>query len=361
MPNQRAIAAAAGVTQAAVSKALRGDRTISEHTRKRIEEVARKLGYRPNSYVSTLMSHIRAGRPLQDKGCIGFLVDAKSEKHWFGHAGGYAYRLQCQGARRRAEELGFATELFYLHDAAYGGKRIERILQARGICGLALMPSPASARGSEVALDWDRYALAAISYLWENLSVDRVSTHHRHNVEMAFRQVVDRGYERVGMCLPPEAVEGVDNSWRERFLLWRERTPPKHRIPLFVGKPGITPRERFFSWLKKWKPEVLVCLIGHEKEWLDELGLAVPEDLAMVCVNRRPGSAFSGVEENLERIGAAVVDAVASHIERNEFGPTPHPKLILIEGSWKEGRTLPAMRKAKTARRRNPSSRSPGR
>ena len=46
MPNQRAIAAKAGVTQAAVSKALRGDPSIAEETRKQIHAIAEAMGYR---------------------------------------------------------------------------------------------------------------------------------------------------------------------------------------------------------------------------------------------------------------------------------------------------------------------------
>lgn len=43
----RSVAAAAGVATSTVSKALNGDRDISEATRARVREVARALGYRP--------------------------------------------------------------------------------------------------------------------------------------------------------------------------------------------------------------------------------------------------------------------------------------------------------------------------
>lgn len=344
MPNQRAIAAEAGVTQAAVSKALRGDRSIPEETRQRIAEVARKLGYRPNAYVATLMAHIRSGRPLVDKGCIALLVDSSSEEHWLEHIGGYSYRLQYQGVLKRARALGFTTERFFLRggSAPRQPDRIDRILRARGINGLILMPTMQNALGqtSDFTLSWEHYAAATIAYTWSNVLIDRVSSHHRHNLDIAIGELHRRGYARVGMCLPPEAMSGVDYSWRERFLLWQDRLPPKHRIPLFVGKPEVTALGKFQKWLGKWKPDALVGLIGHEKDWLDELGLRSPDDIGYACINRPPGSHFSGVEENQEVIGAAVMDAVAAQIQRNEFGLPRHPKLILIEGTWVDGNTL---------------------
>src|SRR3546814_13551127 len=44
-PTSFDIAALAGVSQPTVSRALRGDRTVSEATRKRVEAIARQLNY----------------------------------------------------------------------------------------------------------------------------------------------------------------------------------------------------------------------------------------------------------------------------------------------------------------------------
>lgn len=50
------IAALAGVSQPTVSRALRGDRTVSEATRKRIEAIARQVGYKVDRAASSLRS-----------------------------------------------------------------------------------------------------------------------------------------------------------------------------------------------------------------------------------------------------------------------------------------------------------------
>ncbi len=343
MPNQRVIAAEAGVTQAAVSRALRGDRSIPLATRQRIQAIARRLGYRPNAYVSSLMAHIRSGRPLRDRGCVALLVDAASEKDWLGHLGGYAYALQYRGVAQRAAQLGFHTECFYLRaSGSRSAQHVDRVLRARGLTGVILMPSwnRDAKEPAPLSLSWDRYAVAAVAYSWTGIAVDRVSSHHRHNVDTAFARLAAMGYRRIGMVLPPEAVEGVDYSWRERHLLWQQRLSVRQRIPLFVGKPGLTPVGRFQSWLRRWKPDVIIGLVGHEKEWLDRLGLSVPGDIGLACLNRPPDSSLAGVEENLETVGAAAMDAVANRILHNEYGPPEHPRLVLIEGTWKDGGTV---------------------
>ena len=60
------VAAAAGVSLAAVSLALRRDRSIPEATRARIEAAAARLGYRPNPLVAALMADLRGRHPQRD-------------------------------------------------------------------------------------------------------------------------------------------------------------------------------------------------------------------------------------------------------------------------------------------------------
>ena len=53
-PNQRQIAQIVGVSQRAVSKALRGEPDVGERTRRRVLSVARALGYRPNRLIANI-------------------------------------------------------------------------------------------------------------------------------------------------------------------------------------------------------------------------------------------------------------------------------------------------------------------
>jgi len=337
MPNQRAIAKAAGVNQATVSLALRNSPLVSQKTRERIHRIAEDLGYQPNSYVSSLMAHIRSGRPPRNRGCIALLVAAP--EHSLDRIETYA--LQWKGMAERAAQLGFSTETLYVDpDAGMSLKRIDTILQAQGIRGL-IFTAPNLLKISPRPLSLAHYAMASMGFSWSEMPTHRVAASHWHNVQMAFRKLQANGYRRIGMCLPrANAAGGPARVWKSACLLLQDEMPVRNRIPMFVGRPGVVPITKFRTWLQKYKPDALVSLLGHEIVWLEKLGMTPPEDIAMVCLNRPIGSQFSGIEENHEVLGQAAIDLVATQIMSNSHGLPPHPKLILIEGTWVDGETM---------------------
>ena len=81
----KVIAAQAGVTQATVSMSLANHPRISTATKKRIQDLARKLGYQPNPYVATLMRVRRQGRELTDKPVLAFVGAFNSADGWRKH------------------------------------------------------------------------------------------------------------------------------------------------------------------------------------------------------------------------------------------------------------------------------------
>ena len=109
-PNQREIAAILGISQAAVSMALRGNRKVSAEIRQKVHETAARLGYHSNAYVNVLMSRIRSGKKISDKGVIAMLVDSPSREKWLLVE---TYRKFYDGVLRRGKELGF--EVVVLH------------------------------------------------------------------------------------------------------------------------------------------------------------------------------------------------------------------------------------------------------
>ncbi len=337
MPNQRVIAATLGINQATVSRALRGDPTISERVREQVRAEAERLEYRPNAYVSSLMAHIRSGKPPRDMGCVALLVDAKSRQDWLGRRH-ITYTKQYEGIVQQADRLGFHTECFFLKAPGFNAAKIGRILTARGITGLILeVPyQDADLKG----LNWDHFAMGTIGYTWPTPQVDRVASHHLQSVDLAFSELWKRGYRRIGMSLSHAAVAGGQRTYLAGFWPWYYRIPKEDRIPLFVGIPEDTPLPKFRQWMEKWRPEVLVTLIANEREWLDQLGLGVPRDIGLVCLNRLPGSPYSGIEENHAVIGAATLEIVAAQILHNQCGLPAHPRLILIDGIWGEGGSL---------------------
>lgn len=346
MPNLREIARVTGLTATAVSMALRNAPGVSEATRQRVRETAEKMGYRPNPLVTSLMQHIRSGRKTKDHGCIAILLDRVSKDEWHSLPSDFVYRQQYEGYQQQAALRGYRTECFCLRAPDASIAAIERELYTRGIAGLVLAaprvpPSPAP------AMRWERYALSTISYAWTTPAIDRVSSHHRHTVERACAEVWRRGYRRIGLCLPDIAINGVDSNWMAGYLVSQTRLPGLARITPFAGTVHDTPLKIFRAWHDRWHPDVILTLLGEEERWLRSLSLSIPDDIALVCLNRSPDSAIAGIDENNTEVGAVACDLVVNQLTHNERGLPAHPKTILIDGVWNDGWSLPAMKKAK--------------
>jgi LacI family transcriptional regulator len=99
--------------------------------------------------------------------------------------------------------------------------------------------------------------------------------------------------------------------------------------------------EQFQSWLKKHQPEVILCTGYLVEEWMAELGLEAPKDVAYANLSLiDKGSGASGIFEQTRKVGACAVDLVVEHIQQNILGVPDIPKSIHIEGEWIEGKTL---------------------
>lgn len=333
MPNQRALAAALGLSQTTVTRALRGSPQVKPETLQRVQEAARKLGYRPNPMVTTLMEHIRSGKEMVNQGSIAILIDAESDADAVLRQ--EAYRLQREGFVRRAQLRGYNTEIIYLKGNGITCERLDQIFYTRGFAGIILA---APDQGSSLQFKWERYALASVSYDWSQLSIDRAASDLRYNTHLAFDELKGRGYERIGLALPTSALNSRDRNWLGAYLACQYDLPKSRQIPVFIGSVPEGSEEKFRCWHAKWKPDALLCLQGEEHVWVKQH--SPKDEMALVCLNRPTDSDFTGVEENNVLVGEMICDLVVNHIIHNERGMSVHPRLILVKGNWKEGKTL---------------------
>lgn len=335
MLNQRAIAKEANVSQATVSLALRNHPRVSKETVRRIKEVAKRLNYTTNSYVSSLMSHIQSGRGVQDKGCLAIIADSDSMSSWLFH---HTYMLQYKAIVRRSEELGFRPEVFFLRGRRMNGQEIDRILQTRGIRSL-ILAAPYASSLPPVGLDWSRYAAVTSGWSWKAPLVDRVASYHLQHVNDAFRGLASLGYRRIGMCLQDVATGVGPSNFLAGYYINNHFVPQPQKIPLMVWKSGRSPHPYLQRWYKKWKPDAIICEHLYELEFFKELGYSIPEQIGYACLNRPPDSDYTGVEEKNGVIGQTMVELVVAQTLRNEYGLPHDPKIVLIEGNWVSGNT----------------------
>ena len=76
------VAAAAGVNKGTVSRALRGDKRISNETRERIWRIARELGYEPDAVASGLSSRRTGVVAVVVESFIVYVTVGIDNVHW---------------------------------------------------------------------------------------------------------------------------------------------------------------------------------------------------------------------------------------------------------------------------------------
>jgi LacI family transcriptional regulator len=243
-----------------------------------------------------------------------------------------------QGASRRAGELGYRLEPFFLKEDRLTFKKLDGILRARGIQGIIMAPPwNKSCIGH---MQMDRYACIGTGWNTEKQEFDTVANDYTCNMIIAHDKLAQLGYSRVGVIMNPRTFHDRSIRWLPGILECQEYLPKNRRIPLFVRNHFEGENmEPFARWLRRWKPDVLLTADFHIPHWLEALKLRVPKDIGLAALGILPAPQWSGIEEDHESLGARVVEHVAAKLERNEFGLPPHSCVTLIHGRWVPGKT----------------------
>ncbi len=342
------IARQAGVHAATVSRALRGDRRISSAQREKIQRLAAALGYRKNPLVAALMSSRRSPRRTAYRATLAVLTHYPADRAAFFTT---EFGALLQGARDRARSLGYHLEEFNVRDPALSPARLTGILHARDIHGLIV--APLHSIQDSVPLDWSPFAAVAIGYSLQQVPLTRVAHNHFNGITVALRHARAAGFRRPGFVLPRRVHEKVARRWLAAFLL-EQSEPAAPRIPPLLTD-DLDPAE-FSAWFRRHSPDVLLGIhIPLIQSWLARLGPRAAR-VGVISLDRRPRDrGIAGIDQAYPRLGATAVDTVIGMLQRNEVGVPAAPLTLLLDGTWVDGRSLPALTSPRPAPRATPA------
>lgn len=348
---QSDIARVAGVHNTTVSLALRNHPAISEPTRKRIRAIAEELGYAPDPALQALVAYRNGRMPNRRQETLAYVTNWYSKWGWQDES---SHARHHAGAQRKAAECGFQLEHFWLGEAGMSQRRLNSMLFHRGITGLIVAAHrPDADVLSE--LDWPRLSVVKIGCFPSSPPLHRVTEDHAGAVCRAFRSALAAGRQRVGFVLPRATDELADEAWSAAFIAQQFRLPVETRIPPLLFGPGARdpsfldqPRTVNPAVLEQWfvrhQPDVIFSFGPVARTQLDALGLAVPRDLAYVDLALEPAEAgIAGVRENGERIGEMATEMLVWHMQQNQRGVPSVATTTLVEGTWTDGDSLPAV------------------
>jgi LacI family transcriptional regulator len=335
VPTIRSLARQLRISVATVSEALRDSPRVKLATRQRVLRAAEKVGYRPNPLLGAALSAVRRACHQHYRGTLA-LVDVaegrRTELMLF-------HREIAIGAEARAQELGFTTELFWLGDAARAlpQPRLQKVLHARGIGGVILLPFNQTQDLSD--FDFSRLAAVQMDHCLTHPHLHTILPDHYVSIMHALEKLSQRGYHRIGLSLERRKDVRLKNKWSSGFLAYFRSFTRDAGIPALI-EPQLT-RERFLAWFEEYRPDLIV---GHQQvmvEWLRSIRVRVPEDVGFFNLNVTERLApCAGLDLLPQRLGGAAVEMVVAMLHRQERGIPTFPQTITLEAAWVEGPTV---------------------
>jgi DNA-binding LacI/PurR family transcriptional regulator len=332
------IARLAGVSPAAVSFALRGSHKVSSATRARVQAIADRLGYRPNAKLSELMAQTRASQNPEVKSCLG-IISLHDEPRPWEHSEHFS-RIHTS-MTRRAGQLGYRLEPFWLGAPGMTAGRLRSVLDTRGIQGLLSFGSPVL--NDRFPAEIDHYAVVTIGLSLQT-PLNRITSHFYNDATQVLNKVHSLGYRRPALVIGQ--FEEVRTAYAiGAYLGWCERMQPSSP-PIPVLRLDWAEQRPFFTWFERHRPDVVVVVLLSNalpefSRLLRQKKISVPGDLGVAVITHfLEGSGFCGLQQNQELMGEWAVDQLVARINHRDFGIPAHPHIEMVEGCWVDGTSL---------------------
>jgi LacI family transcriptional regulator/LacI family repressor for deo operon, udp, cdd, tsx, nupC, and nupG len=335
---QKDIARVAGVNPATVSMALRSHPSIPERTRKRILEIATKLGYTPDPLLTALVTYRHSQRASDYRGTLGWLCRTTKAFSWkmVPHFDPYF-----QAAQERAESHGYKIEIIDLCETGHSWKRASAVARARGINGILLCPQPQADTDIE-DFDWDQFAAVTFGHSLRRPKLNLVAPAQYVGAFRTVSEMLARGYRRIGFAFGREQDQRTQHNYLAGYLAARQLHDPRGEdIPALIRDNIYTMREMVWEWIDKYKPDAVVTCDHFLDTHAPEHGLRVPDDIGMACPSLPNDTcSMAGVFENGRVVGASAIDLLVTMVHHGERGLPANPQQLLVEGAWIPGCTL---------------------
>ncbi len=126
------------------------------------------------------------------------------------------------------------------------------------------------------------------------------------------------------------------------YLAAQHFVPRENWIPPFYSPPNTDLSSAVYDWIVRERIDCFVAAgygaLYHE---LIKKGLDMPGKVGYANTQiEEDDTFFSGIHQNSRQIGVAAMNLLVSMMHAHETGVPAIPANLLIEGSWREGKTL---------------------
>ncbi|MEO7101226.1 MAG: LacI family DNA-binding transcriptional regulator [Luteolibacter sp.] len=335
---QRDIARASGVSNATVSLALRNSELLTKERCQEIQDIAQRMGYRPNPAAAELSRHKKNSKVAPTHAALAWINAWQPAEKLRSYR---QFDFYWKGAEEAARKLGYHLEEFQLNNAVTPD-RLHRILDARGIRGILLPPHPPQNEWTE--FPWDCYSIVRFGRSLKNPASHIVSSDQVSNAMVAFARMRDLGYKRIGFMTNEDEMAWKAGHLSEAgFLMAQRMVPTRERIPIcVVGELSNSGRAQLVAeWVRKHRIDAILSDSSQCPEILTKAHLRVPDDIGLACTNILDIPITAGINQNPAEIGRAGLLMLHSLITDNARGIPPMLTQMLVQGTWIDGGCLP--------------------
>lgn len=334
-PTVRTLAKELGLSRSTVSNALRGLPGVNVDTRRRVRQAADARGYRAHPFAAEVMSQLR--RSSQTKQ-VGTLAVLEMDEPGRPPVAAIFNRLLLEGIETRAREMGFGTDRLNFGGAEpLALKRLNQVLQWRGIHGLLLLPTWSEPDFRD--LDWSQFTGIYLDYLIQQPALHTVSSDHFRSLFGALEKARALGYRRPGFAVARRANERLNGRWTAAYLGYVHDHPDITSVPSLVADE-IT-AENFVPWLRKHNPDVVITHWIEAPRHMKAEGAEIPRTHGFICMNVLPAPPeFSGLDLQPRFLGGRAAELVISQLGHHDRGIPTVPANTFVPARWIEGTTV---------------------
>lgn len=334
------VALAAGVSKNTVSLALRGDPQIPPKTRTKIKRAAERLGYQRNPVVGELMARMRRSGQPKFRATLALVNANRDPEARVNHP---TIPVYMEGCERRAAQLGYALDPFWMHQKGGEGERLATVFQARGIRGVVIVGMMEENRLPAHFLPVvERFPCVVTGVRTREPALSFACTDHHILALRAVERARELGYRRPALVLDQVIDDLIEGRLASGFLIGQEALPKRDRLPPFraVAEARQNPKV-FLDWVDKNRPDVVFTLYNVVRRWLEEGGRRIPEDIGLIQLEWRGSRPeIAGMNQHNDLAGEAAIDMLISLIHNAEAGIPEFPRATLIGPSWVEGKSV---------------------
>jgi len=315
------IARMSGVSRSTVSRVINGHYHVSESTRVKVEDIVRSVGFQPN----LVARRLAAGRTRVLGLVIPTAVTAIFTDPYF--------PLVIQGASYSCNALDYSIML-WLAEPEFERRTVGQILHNGMVDGVIVtamqMDDPLIERLSESKQPFITIGRHPLNENFNYIDVD-----NRSGAQQAVSHILRTGHRRVAVINGPE---GTAHSW-ERFQGCKDalRQRGLSLAPELIAQGDFSEASGYHA-MKQFLPHhpdaVFVAsdamALGSMRA-IQEAGLRVPEDIAVVGFDDIPAAAVSKpplttVRQPIQRMGSLAAEVLIDMIEH----PSQQPRHLVL-------------------------------